>query len=758
MGSSKSVTIGYRYFLGVHMVVCLGPVNSVNRLVVGERVAWSGNVTGSGAIEVNAPELFGGEKKEGGVEGPVSILFGEETQVAPDYLLQTLGPDQPSYRGVLSMVAEDVYLAAMSPYPKPWAWEVTRFASNGWYDGTREPANGSANAAHIIREVLLDSQYGLGLPETIIDDESFRAAADVLHGERFGLSLLFNSQSPVYDFIQQILTHVNGALYQDFQTGKFTLVMIRESTQEQIDAAPTFDEDNILDLESFERPSFGDLVNEVIIQYRRQGELRDTSVTAQDLASVSIQEAVISQTLQFPGIDSDEIAGRVAERELNNLTTPLAQCRFVANRDAWNLRPGQIIKLRWLDLGINQIVMRVTSVNYGSLDNGQIRVDCIEDIFSLPNASYIVDQPTEWTDPVDSPQPVPFQQVYTLPYWEYANNFSPGDIESFGQSTAFAQVVAAFPPVFSTNYHLVSRLSNFADFEFDVDGLYTPTAVTSTTINQADGAVDGTITITYSLFNGNFRRISQGNYIYIGDEVFVIAAPVVDDGTLVLNRGAFDTLPKDHPQGTRIWFAESNDTQSTVEAFQGQTFSAKVLVQTSLGILSEGSTATVSAVLNDRFDNEYPPKFVRFNNELFPPSVSGSVTNLSATWRSQDKTMQVVKPIEHWFSNTGTILPTGLNFRVTIVGEDGVTELRSEIVTRQAMSSNYSYTYLRTAELSDSTSLPTPLPAGYVNQRLTITIIVVTSTLTSSLNTEDFEYTVERDGWGYNYGNFYGGS
>ena len=117
MGSKSSVTIGYKYYLGAHRVICHGPVDSVQEIVVGDRTAWSGNVTASQQIYVNSPELFGGEKKEGVVQGYVDIMMGESNQGRNSYLQSKLGTVIPAFRGVLSLVLRKVYMCAMSPYP-----------------------------------------------------------------------------------------------------------------------------------------------------------------------------------------------------------------------------------------------------------------------------------------------------------------------------------------------------------------------------------------------------------------------------------------------------------------------------------------------------------------------------------------------------------------------------------------------------------------------------------------------------------------
>ncbi|UYM64320.1 hypothetical protein N5938_16080 [Pseudomonas aeruginosa] len=60
-----------------------GPIDAVHRFIYGEREAWSGNVTDNAQIFVNAPELLGGDKREGGVSGYVDLMFGETAGEEP---------------------------------------------------------------------------------------------------------------------------------------------------------------------------------------------------------------------------------------------------------------------------------------------------------------------------------------------------------------------------------------------------------------------------------------------------------------------------------------------------------------------------------------------------------------------------------------------------------------------------------------------------------------------------------------------------
>ena len=102
-GRSKKQTVGYRYYLGMHMVICHGPVDAVTEIQVADRPVWSGNLLGSGRITLDEPELFGGEKREGGIAGDVDVAFGQSTQTPNDYLISNIGKPQPAYRGLLDI-------------------------------------------------------------------------------------------------------------------------------------------------------------------------------------------------------------------------------------------------------------------------------------------------------------------------------------------------------------------------------------------------------------------------------------------------------------------------------------------------------------------------------------------------------------------------------------------------------------------------------------------------------------------------------
>src|SRR5574340_369013 len=96
----KKVTVGYKYYVGMHMVLCHA-ADKITRIVVGERDAWSGSVTANTQIYVDNPNLFGGTDREGGVQGYVDLEFGAAAQGRNSYLQAKLGATVPAHRGVV---------------------------------------------------------------------------------------------------------------------------------------------------------------------------------------------------------------------------------------------------------------------------------------------------------------------------------------------------------------------------------------------------------------------------------------------------------------------------------------------------------------------------------------------------------------------------------------------------------------------------------------------------------------------------------
>lgn len=140
-GKNKKVTIGYRYYIGAHMVLCQGHIDHIKRIRVDKRTAWDDGRGEDSAIQVDAEELFGGDEREGGVSGVVSIQTGEPGQQTNSYLAELFSGTStalgglPTYRGVSAVVLEQCYMGN-NPYLKPWSFTTQRILKK--YDGQEQ--------------------------------------------------------------------------------------------------------------------------------------------------------------------------------------------------------------------------------------------------------------------------------------------------------------------------------------------------------------------------------------------------------------------------------------------------------------------------------------------------------------------------------------------------------------------------------------------------------------------------------------------
>jgi hypothetical protein len=280
------------------------------------------------------------------------------------------------------------------------------------------------NPAHIIRECLTDPVWGMGYTAGDIDDDSFTAAADTLYQERFGLSIAWDKPGSIEDFINEILRHINGTLYIDRLTGKYTLTLIREGYD--VSSLVSLGATDIEKLEDVSRRAVGDLTNQVTVSYTSSimGDSATVTVTEQGL--VQLQGAVINTQIDYLAIKTHELASRVALRELRALSTPLLSCTVIASRKAASLNPGEPFLLTRAEYGLNQTPMRVLSIELGDGRTNRVRIKCIEDVFASPEDNVLAPPPNPWTEPTATPIAVP-DPIFVDTY-QYKSTFMPAKL------------------------------------------------------------------------------------------------------------------------------------------------------------------------------------------------------------------------------------------------------------------------------------------------------------------------------------------
>ena len=130
-GKKKKTTIGYKYYMGLFMGICRGPIDALSQIRVGGKVAWTGRVSANSPITIRQPRLFGGDEQEGGIDGTLDVMLGAKDQPRNNSLAAMLGGQVSAFRGVATTFFDGL-VCAMSPYPKEWEYLVQKTKA-GWH-------------------------------------------------------------------------------------------------------------------------------------------------------------------------------------------------------------------------------------------------------------------------------------------------------------------------------------------------------------------------------------------------------------------------------------------------------------------------------------------------------------------------------------------------------------------------------------------------------------------------------------------------
>lgn len=158
--NSKEYTVGYKYKMGVHAVLCQSPIDALTELKFKDRRAWRG-WRSDGVLTIDKPGFWGGKKREGGISGYISVEDGGATQTANSYLQTATGQTMPGFRGVFALVFQRFYWAN-NPYIKPFQARVQNVfntygtAAYGDWKPALAPINGEVQSDYQSIYIAMD--------------------------------------------------------------------------------------------------------------------------------------------------------------------------------------------------------------------------------------------------------------------------------------------------------------------------------------------------------------------------------------------------------------------------------------------------------------------------------------------------------------------------------------------------------------------------------------------------------------------------
>lgn len=393
-----------------------------------------------GNVKARTPDLseipmFGGDEQGGGVgadldsehRGALRMYWGfdDPTRQPVDAVLSDVDVYGKDHRwpgfAYLRMGHADgtsFYIAAGGGTPPAMKLVMRRTAWWGDFDTgglsplgqtpTEATIRYDANPAEILYDLHVHEGYGIGLSPDVLDLDSFIAAAETLRTEAitaeksgFGLSVTIASETDASTAIRNILNHIDGTLATDPLTGKLRLKLIR----------PDYDVEDLLHVNAsnsrnvrYAPSTWAETINEAVVKYRRfvnTTEARgfvDDVVKSHDLANWQATGRVRSSVFDLPYVTDPDIAALCATRRQRAGSVPLSRVSFRMHRHAYNLMPGDPFVLEETAFGIADVVYRVQRIDYGSLEDGEIEIEAVEDVFSVTHAAYGAGN-SGWSEP-----------------------------------------------------------------------------------------------------------------------------------------------------------------------------------------------------------------------------------------------------------------------------------------------------------------------------------------------------------------------
>lgn len=617
------------------------------------------------------------ENGEHTVRFPADDFFGQEVRVKLKTLPQYTNP----------------FYWGTSPYFKS-TWVRVQAINSGWTHGLWYPEKAAIdggvveyteggkkgtfpvldmNPAHILYKTLTNDDWGMGYHPSDIDEESFRKAADKLYDEKFGMSIMWDSAKTIEDFNADILDTIDGVIRVNVLTGRFELLLIRNDYA--ISELPVLDESSIVEISRFERSSWGDGANEIVLTYKDRNE-SDVVLVKQNLAAIEIQRGVISSAQTYKGVHTKHIAEMIAERELKLTSSSIAKLSIKINRLNYLLQNGDVFVLKWKDLGIKSMVCRVGSIVRGEFDDGIIEVEAVEDVFGITKSSYesIVDDSSAEEDVnrvVLTAEPIKTMRVMEASYHDLQTVMPAENLNSAirlvdGGST-YPLILAEKPSLATLNYDLYA-FNGRGTFQKVADDISF-----NATFRLAQDIEPTFESFMTDDFDSRPHVITDDMYIVINDECFAIEG-IEEDGMIRVKRGILDTLPAYHFNGDIGYIVTVNNASDPNNYAVGSTLSYKTIAQAVSSSTSLEDSKEVFADLIGRAARPAPVNSVTINENYYPTTISRSKP-IAVSWNTRNRKQMIPQNV-YWGS--GSVTPeegqtTSIKlFNPNIEGDEGI--------------------------------------------------------------------------------------
>jgi len=669
--SSETITKGFTYSVGVQFALCRGteatPV-TLKKVWIGEDLVASPAVSTVTTFDIDKPELFGGtELGSGGVTATCDYFPGTRTQAKSTWLDQvgrqriTTATTQtcPTYNGTCYVLARELTSAAAvgtefgallgtSTTIKPWSFEVQRFpALFGAQTGSEHIVNtNDANPANVVYELLTNNEFGFGFSATDVDLTALRTAGQTLKTEGNGFSMLLDREMSAKELLNELQRQIDGVIFLSQLTGLWTIKLARNDYT--IGTVPQLTDSNVAEVRDFTRGSWEDTTNTIKAGFdKRSDDYKKSFALAQDTANALIQgDGTISGaqstvgSVQFPGVKDADLASNLAWRELRGQSYPLARCTLVVSRDEYYsatngvMSVGDVVAWTNVALGFVQLPMRITRIDYGTLQANKMSLTVVQDVFEFAAASMGSPAATGWTPPAFTFADYPTAQRLAI---ECPRGILVRDPNYNGDPTAAKVFAAARRQSNEVIFQIRERhaVSTPAGSYAEAGDVYQLMRIGQLDANLAAGGAVPTSTITLTATPDSQSRLETvfndaatlqdlgvelAQLVLVNNE-FMLVADAANNGSDVdlqnVYRGALDSVQGNHTAGDDVFLVFVGAGVSSTTFPNTDNVDIKLAMRSGDDQIADGSLTAISFQMAKRAIRPYAPTGPIYNSATF---------------------------------------------------------------------------------------------------------------------------------------------
>lgn len=525
-----------------------------------------------------------------------------------------------------------------------------------WFDMRLQASKGrfsEINIAHAIRELFTDDT-AIGLPESSLNEDNFKKAADLFYSEGLGVSYCFVNED-CNELIDKLCYHAEAGVRENRQTGLIEIVPFRDNWFD-VNTVPTFSGKDILDFTA-EGINKQEATNVINVKHMDRERNQTVSYPLKNIGAIQTIGTEIPTDVSFPYYYINEPALKVANWKLKQLTTPSWKGTLVtASSKALFVNRYDVVKLvlPWYKSTLN-LTVRIMSVKIGTGSNSnQTEFDWVE-LIPYSSALYLTPSITPPVEKSTTPKPNK-NLLRELTYYEAVTTLEQRTVDEKLALYPHISYVSAYAATNQTeSSYAVLYTDSGTGYEQSSTVYYTSYFKLKNNITATQTEVEVTDVIQTDSFK-------SGMLAWLNNEIIVIESYNEETSILTIKRGASPTIPKPHLESSEIFVQTTPAITDSSEYDEGLTIYGKVLTCTPSGVESLASSLEKSIELVGLPARPYPPANIKINNEYFPDVVKGDII---LTWVHRNKYEQTGLT-SLWFEDATTSPVEGLEYIVNL--------------------------------------------------------------------------------------------